>query len=263
MLDFIQFWLEIFKIPALILFIHLNIAFIVATLRKDNSVADIAWGLGFIVVTYTAFLTKGQVTLREILSLTMVTLWALRLATHIYLRGRGRDEDFRYKKWREQWGEKALVYSYFQVFILQGFLLLVIATPLLLIHSTSGRSFWISDLLGLIIWVVGFSFESLADWQLYKFKKDPDNKGKLLTTGLWKYSRHPNYFGEVLLWWGVFLLALAHPYGLVSIIGPLAITILILKVSGIPLLEKKMEGNAEFEEYKKKTSVFVPLPPKD
>ncbi len=262
MLEFIQFWFEIFEIPALFVFIHLNIAFIIATLRKDNSVADIAWGLGFIVATYAAFLTKGRVTLREVLSLTLVTLWGLRLAGHVYLRNRNRNEDFRYKKWREQWGDRALIYSYFQVFILQGFLLLIIATPLLLINSTAGASFGFLDLIGLLIWAVGFSFEALADWQLYKFKEDKANKGELLTSGLWKYSRHPNYFGEVVLWWGVFLLALAHPYGLVSIIGPLTITILILKVSGVPLLEKKMEGNAAFEAYKEKTSIFIPLPPK-
>ncbi len=262
MLEIIQFWFEIYKIPAIVLFIHMNIAFIVALIRKDNSVADIAWGLGFVVVTYTAFLTRGEVSSREILSLTMVTLWGLRLAGHIYLRNRGRSEDFRYKKWREQWGDKAFIFSYFQVFILQGILLLVIAAPLLLINSTSRQGWWFLDILGLTVWAVGFSFEALADWQLYHFKLDPANKGELLTDGVWKYSRHPNYFGEVTLWWGIFLLALSHPYGVVSIIGPLTITILILKVSGIPLLEKKMEGNAAFEDYKEKTSIFVPLPPK-
>jgi steroid 5-alpha reductase family enzyme len=112
------------------------------------------------------------------------------------------------------------------------------------------------------VWVIGFFFESVGDAQLSRFIKDPANKGKLMQSGLWKYTRHPNYFGEVTQWWGLWIIALSVSYGWLGIIGPLTITTLILKVSGIPLLEKSMEGNPEFQEYKKRTSVFFPLPPK-
>lgn len=243
-------------------FIHMNIAFIVATLRKDNSIADIAWGLGFIVAAYTAFLLQPRTTLHDYVSLAMVTLWGLRLAGQIYLRNRGKDEDFRYKKWREQWGDKAFIYSYLQVFILQGLLLLIIASPLLLIQSTSEAVFGGLDIIAVLIWSVGFAFEAVSDWQLYQFIQDKKNKGKLLTDGLWKYSRHPNYFGEVTQWWAIFLLAVGHPYSAFTIIGPLALTYLILEVSGIPLLEEKMEGKKGFKKYKKETSKFIPLPSK-
>ena len=258
----LEFWLQVYKIPALLVFVHMNIAFIVATLKRDNSVADIAWGLGFVVAGYTAFLLQPEVTVHDYISLTMVTLWGLRLAGQIYLRNRGKDEDFRYKEMREKWGDKALLYSYFKVFMLQGLLLLVIASPLLLIQSTSEATFGILDGLAVLIWSVGFAFEAISDWQLYNFTQDKKNKGKLLTTGLWRYSRHPNYFGEVTQWWAIFLLAIGHPYSGLAIIGPAVITYSILKVSGIPLLEEKMEGKKGFKKYKKETSIFIPRPPK-
>lgn len=240
----------------------MNIAFIVATLRKDNSIADIAWGLGFIVAAYTAFLLQPKTTPHDYVSLAMVTLWGLRLAGQIYLRNRGKEEDYRYKEMREKWGGKALLYSYFKVFMLQGLLLLIIASPLLLIQSTTEAAFGGLDIIAVIIWLVGFFFEAVSDWQLYQFIQDKKNKGKLLTEGLWKYSRHPNYFGEVTQWWAIFLLALGHPYSALTFVGPLTLTYLILKVSGIPLLEEKMEGKKGFKNYKEKTSIFIPLLPK-
>ena len=117
-------------------------------------------------------------------------------------------------------------------------------------------------IIGFIVWLIGFYFESVGDKQLANFIHNPENKGKLMTEGLWKYSRHPNYFGEVTQWWGIWIIALSVPYGWVAIIGPITITILILFVSGVPLLEKKYKGRSDFEAYKKRTSIFIPLPPK-
>lgn len=125
-----------------------------------------------------------------------------------------------------------------------------------------GGTLGIVDVLGLLMWGVGFFFEAVGDYQLRVFKNDPKNKGKIMTTGLWQYTRHPNYFGEVTMWWGIFLIATHVPFAWVSLVSPVVITILILGVSGIPMLEKKYEGNAQFEAYKRRTSAFFPLPPR-
>ena len=154
-------------------------------------------------------------------------------------------------------------YGFLQVFILQGFFLLIISTPVLIANTqnTQNESILLK-IIGVGIWIIGFFFESIGDRQLSVFIKNKSNQGKILTNGLWKYSRHPNYFGEITQWWGLWILTLSQSYGLIGVIGPLTITFLILKVSGIPLLEKKMEANPAFQAYKEKTSILIPLPPK-
>ena len=146
--------------------------------------------------------------------------------------------------------------------MLQGLFLYLIILPVLFINKSSFNGFQILDVIGFIVWVVGFYFESVGDYQLKKFISNPLNKGKLIDEGLWRYSRHPNYFGEVTQWWGIFIIALSLPLSFFTIIGPVTITILILFVSGVPLLEKKYAGRKDFEEYKKRTSIFFPLPPR-
>jgi len=236
--------------------------FLFSLLVKRNDVADIAWGLGFLLVTLAAYLPQGIFLDRGLLVALLVTIWASRLSLHIYLRNRGRAEDYRYQAWRKEWGRAFYIRSYFQVFVLQGFLLLIVSSPAVVASVYRGTNWGILDLLGLFVWTVGFLFESVGDWQLARFIKNLENKERLIQQGLWQYTRHPNYFGEVAQWWGIWLIALSTPYGWLSIIGPFAITILILKVSGIPLLEKKMAENPEFEAYKKKTSIFIPLLPR-
>jgi len=241
--------------------VYMLIWFIVSLALKRNDVADVAWGGGFIVAALAALVSWGAVTARAILVVTLVVIWGLRLSLHIGFRNRGKGEDARYRKWREEWGRYATLRSFFQIFILQGVLLLVISLPVIRAITAPDTPFTLMDLLGASGWLLGFLFEAVGDWQLLQFKKERANKGKVITTGLWRYSRHPNYFGEVTLWWGVFLLALAAPGGWMTIAGPVTITLLILGVSGIPMLEKKYEGNAEFDEYKRRTSAFFPLPP--
>jgi steroid 5-alpha reductase family enzyme len=192
----------------------------------------------------------------------LVTVWGVRLALHIGLRNLGKGEDARYRKWREEWGKHFVLRSFLQIYILQGILLLVISIPVIRVVTAPDSPLTLMDFLGTTVWLIGFLFEAISDWQLLQYKKDPANKGKVITTGLWRYSRHPNYFGEVTLWWGIYLIALTLPNGWMTIIGPITITVLILGVSGIPMLEKKYEGNAEFNEYKRRTSAFFPLPPK-
>jgi steroid 5-alpha reductase family enzyme len=192
----------------------------------------------------------------------LVVIWAARLSIHIYLRNRNKTEDYRYKAWRDAWGKWFFIRSYLQVFILQGFLLMCVAAPVVAIGIYPGKALGILEYIGLAVWVTGFSFEVIGDAQLAKFLKNPENKGKLMQSGLWAYTRHPNYFGEATMWWGIWIIALGTPYGLISIIGPLLITFLLLKVSGVPMLEAKMSAHPDFPEYKRRVSVFVPWFPK-
>jgi steroid 5-alpha reductase family enzyme len=243
-------------------FIYMLLWFCVSLALRRNDVADIAWGGGFIAAALAAAASRGAATPRALLVSALVIIWGLRLALHIGFRNRGKGEDARYRKWREEWGKNATLRSFFQIFILQGVLLLVIALPVIRVITAPDTPLTLMDLLGVAVWLVGFLCEVVGDWQLLQYKKDPVNKGKVITTGLWRYSRHPNYFGEVTLWWGLYLIALAAPGGWMTIIGPITITVLILGVSGIPMLEKKYDGNAEFDEYKRRTSAFFPWFPK-
>jgi len=236
--------------------------FIAAQIRGRNDIADVAWGLGFILVAAISLVAGDANSPRGLLVSGLVLIWGLRLAFHIHARNRGKGEDPRYRTWREEWGKWFVLRSFLQVFMLQGFLLLLVAVPIVFANTApAGPLGWL-DLLGLVIWLYGFGFEAVGDWQLLKFIRDPNNKGKLMTSGLWRYTRHPNYFGEVTLWWGIWLMTLALPGGWLTIVGPLTITFLILKVSGIPMLEKQYEDRADFQEYKRHTSAFFPLSPK-
>jgi steroid 5-alpha reductase family enzyme len=146
--------------------------------------------------------------------------------------------------------------------MLQGAVIFLVALPIQLVINTPGEPLGHLDRIGLLIWLFGFGFEAIGDWQLLQFKKDPENKGKIIQHGLWRYSRHPNYFGEAVLWWGIFLIALKAQYGILAIISPILIDFLLLKVSGIPMLEAKYEGNPDFESYKARTNAFFPWFPK-
>jgi steroid 5-alpha reductase family enzyme len=252
-----------FTVLAIVLFAFVNFWFVVSLIRKRNDVADVAWGLSFVLLTWVAFLYMATYEPRQVLVTLLVTLWGIRLAWHIYSRNTNKGEDYRYKAWRESWGKWFLLRSYLQVYILQGVFLYIIILPVLFIQRYGGPALNIYDLIGVFIWGIGFYFEAVGDSQLRAFIKDANNKGKILTTGLWRYTRHPNYFGEVTQWWGIWLIALSVPGSFWTIIGPITITYLIVFVSGIPMLEKRYEGNQEFENYKQKTSVFFPMKPKE
>lgn len=238
--------------------------FVVALVKKDNSVADIAWGLGFVLVAVATFIRRGSLFL-PLLVTGLVVVWGARLAVHIFLRNRGRGEDPRYGGWRRKWGRSFVWRSYLQVFLLQGFFLLVISSPVVLVNTDRNYPYKETDLqlaAGLLLWCAGFFFEAVGDAQLARFKRDPANKGKIMDRGLWRFTRHPNYFGESLMWWGIFLLALEVPYGWTTVVSPLLITFLLIRVSGVPLLEKRYAGNVEFQAYARRTSVFIPRFPK-
>jgi steroid 5-alpha reductase family enzyme len=243
-------------------FVYMTAVFLIALFRKDNSIVDIAWGPGFILVALVTLLLKPGHEARHVLISLLVAVWGIRLATHILMRNRGRGEDFRYAKWRKEWGRWFIPRSFLQVFMLQGIFMLLISLPVVVVNRSKERGLTILDALGAALWLVGFLFEAIGDQQLKTFKQKPESRGRIMTTGLWKYTRHPNYFGEAALWWGVFLVALAVPSGWAAIISPLTISFLLLKVSGIPMLEKRYQGNVEFAAYARRTSPFFPWFPK-
>lgn len=241
-----------------VLFVYMSLWFVVSILRKRNDVADVAWGLGFVLLAWTAYVLSGTHSARAMLVCILVSVWGVRLAWHIFKRNKGKTEDYRYLAWRKEWGAWFYPRSYFQVYLLQGVLLFLIITPVLLINKYDGGEFGLFDLFGVVVWLCGFYFEVVGDSQLARFIKEPANKGKLMQSGLWAYTRHPNYFGEVTQWWGLWIIALSVPYGFLGIIGPATITFLILKVSGIPMLERKMQEHPDFAAYSQRVNKFLP-----
>ncbi len=236
--------------------------FIAALIKKDNSIVDIGWGAGFILVAVLTFLLQEGWTLRHWLVTGLVSVWGARLAVHIGLRSRGRGEDKRYARWRREWGRWFIPRSFVQIFLLQGVLLMIIAYPIILINHSGRTGLTWLDAAGVLIWVAGFLFEAIGDYQLARFKSDPETKGGIMQSGLWKYTRHPNYFGESVMWWGIFIIALNAAYGWTAVISPVVITFLLLKVSGVSLLERDYSGSPEYLDYVRRTNAFIPWFPK-
>ncbi len=245
----------------LVLAVYVTLGFFVAIFLKRNDIADVMWGPGIFIAVLSAFVTLGG---GPYLTLIIVFLWALRISFHIGRRFISKnEEDFRYATWRQKW-KYFYLRSYAQVFLLQGFLMFLVASSLVFLKiyniEINQTMFWI----GTIISLFALTFEAVADRQLTNFLKQ--KTGGIMQTGLWKYSRHPNYFGEVTFWWGIFLVTTlsssAHIINPLFLISPITITFLILYISGIPMLEKKYDDNLEFQVYKSKTNAFFPWFPK-
>lgn len=243
---------------------YMTLVWLVSLRLRNASIVDSFWGPGFLVVALLGLALTGAPTWREFLIAGLVATWALRLAAHITIRNRGRGEDWRYRAWREKEPKSFWWRSYPKVFLLQGALLILVATPLLASATVPGpHALTIQDGAGIALWFLGFLFEVVGDEQLRRFKADPAHRGRVCDVGLWKYTRHPNYFGEATLWWGLFLIALSAPAAAWSVVGPIAITFLLLRVSGVRLLEKGLkETKPEYAEYVRRTSPFFPWPPK-
>ncbi len=242
-----------------------TIVWLISLLIKDASIADVFWGSGFVIVNWAYFYLSVDAPLaRHWLLNVLVTIWGLRLAGYIFWRNHGKPEDYRYRAWREEHGSRWWWRSYLQVFILQGFLLWMISLPLLAVHFNQSPAdlIWL-DYLALLIWGIGFYFESVGDWQLTSFKSNPANKGQLLTTGVWRYTRHPNYFGDAVQWWAFFLLAIVQISWFWTIVSPLLMTWLLLRVSGVAMLERNLsQTKPGYEVYVKTTNAFIPWFPK-
>jgi len=231
---------------------------------KNASIVDIFWGAGFVALAWLYFaLTPEGFLPRKLLLTALVTVWGLRLSLHIFRRNHGQPEDFRYQKWRRENGAAWWWKSFFQVFLLQGVLLWIISAPLLAAQQPAlPARLTILDVLGALVWLVGFFFEAAGDAQLARFKADPANKGRVLDTGVWRYTRHPNYFGDAAQWWGYFLIAAAAG-GWWAVFSPALMTFLLLRVSGVAMLEKTMSAKPGYREYMRRTSAFIPWFPKN
>jgi steroid 5-alpha reductase family enzyme len=236
--------------------------FLLSLRLGDNSIADIAYGPMVAIGVWAAALAHGSGHPRQWLLIAVVTVWGLRLAAHIWVRNRGRGEDPRYRAWRERWGRWVVLRSLLQIYVLQGTIVLVISAPVLLAVRQPGGPLGFLDAAGVLVWAVGLAFEAVGDAQLLRFVRDPSRRGLVLDTGLWRYTRHPNYFGEALLWWGPFLVALSTPDGVWALVSPLTIGALLLFVSGIPMLEARMARSPAFRAYQARTSAFVPWFPR-
>lgn len=221
------------------------------------SVIDIAWPLGFIVITLGSL--PENLHQKHFIVLLMVLVWGLRLATYLFFRNLKVGEDWRYAEWRRQWGNRVILVSYFKVYWLQTFLLLLVSLPLLLgLPTLASTPLQVIQFLGLALWLLGITIQTTADYQLAKHKALKSTK--ILTTGIWKYSRHPNYLGEFLVWWGILFFLWNEQMGLFLLmaLGPAFLSFLLLRVSGVPMLEKKWKNNAHYQEYCRKTPSFFP-----
>jgi steroid 5-alpha reductase family enzyme len=237
---------------------------LLSVVRKDASIVDIVWGLGFAVVAVVARIRGDGHSLRQTLLVICTVVWGLRLATYLGWRNHGKGEDYRYRAMRKKFGARFPLVSLVTVFALQGGLMWIVSLPTQVGQSRAGRDgldVWI--IVGLCAWAVGLSFETIGDLQLAKFKADPANKGLVMNRGLWAWTRHPNYFGDACVWWGIWLIAASLPAARWTFIGPALMTFLLVRVSGVALLERSIgRRRPGYDEYIASTSAFIPRPPK-
>jgi steroid 5-alpha reductase family enzyme len=257
-------FLEAYGTAALAILGLMTVLWVVSLMLRDSSIVDIFWGAGFAMSSCIYFvLSADGFSGRKWIISVLVTIWGLRLSLYILWRNWGKGEDFRYQKWREEALGKWWWKSFFRVFLLQGLLMWIISAPLLAAQAgaTPARVTAL-DIVAIAVWAIGFVFEAVGDLQLSRFKANPANRGKVLDSGVWRYTRHPNYFGDATQWWAYYLVAVAAG-GFWTIFGPVLMTLLLLRVSGVALLEKSLkETKPAYKEYVESTSAFVPWFPR-
>ena len=254
--------LSLFLQASLIILVCVTLLWFWSIAIKNVSIIDIFWGFGFVIVNGVYFLSVENPSTRHILVLILVSIWGIRLTGYLGWRNIGKGEDYRYQEFRQRYGpERYWWFSYFQVFLLQGGLTLIISLPLLSIYANS-RELNILDYVAIVVWIIGFMFEAGGDYQLAQFKKNPENKGKVLDTGFWKYTRHPNYFGDAAVWvaYALFCIASGSYW---QVIGTVIMIFFLLKVSGVALLEENLTvTKPQYKAYIEKTNAFFPWFPK-
>ena len=231
---------------------------------RDASIVDIAWGLGFVVVAWLAFVLGDGPMARRALVATLTTIWGLRLAAHMLRVRLGQGEDFRYREMRARYGRRFPLVSLVSVYLRQGLGIWAVSLPVQAAATLPGASGLTAlDVAGLTVWLAGMAFEVGGDHQLARFRADPANRGKVMERGLWRYTRHPNYFGDFCVWWGLFLIALAADGAWWAVAGPLTMTLILTKFFGVPLMERHLaETKPGYEEYARRTSAFFPCRPR-
>tara|TARA_Y100001954_G_scaffold85403_1_gene93604 strand:+ start:1517 stop:2314 length:798 start_codon:yes stop_codon:yes gene_type:complete len=241
--------------------IFMSVLWLVSVLITNASIVDCFWGICFLIATSVYIYPFDNIFYREGVLFILVVLWSLRLSIYLMIRNWGKGEDFRYQKFRQDFGEERYWwFSFFQVYLLQGVLSWIVSLPLMgAVYYTIDNTLNIFDYLGIVFWIIGFIYEAGADYQLSRFKSKTENKGKLLKIGFWKYTRHPNYFGNAMIWWGFGFFALAAS-AYICVIGSLIMTFLLVKVSGVALLERSMKKSKPgYDDYVKETSAFIPF----
>lgn len=240
------------------------LVWLLSLLLRDASIVDVFWGLGFVLIASTACVLGAGYAARRSLITLLTALWGVRLALHLLWRNRGQGEDYRYQAMRKHHGRKFAWVSLYTVFGLQAVLMWIVSLPIQMaqIAPYPAHLTWL-DALGAACWLVGFCFEALGDWQLGRFRADASNGGKVMDRGLWRYTRHPNYFGDALVWWGLFLIAANAPQNWWTVVGPLLMSFLLMRVSGVTLLERKLRHTRPaYQQYTERTNAFFPWFPR-
>jgi len=248
------FLMTIIIMGLLLLIFYLCSMVVIVQYKNDTSIANFTWGGGVMLVSLYTFFALSLFLPRQIIVTAIIAVWSTRLSIHLYKRYTGHDPRFLLWKWQ---GFKALVINIIWIFG-QAILIAIMSSPVAIVNISNVRGLTLIDTIGFFIWIFGFFFEMVSDHQLFVFMSNPSNKGKVMRYGLWHYSRHPNYFGEIVMWWGIYIIALSVPYGWTSIIAPVTITFLIIFITGIPWIEKTMERNSEYQKYKERTSMLIP-----
>jgi steroid 5-alpha reductase family enzyme len=230
---------------------------------KDSSIVDPFWGASYVLVAWVAWTVADDPGSRQTLLAALVTLWGARLTLYLSIRNLGKGEDYRYQAMRRRWGKRFPLVSLGTVFLLQAGLMWIVSLPVQVAMADPGDPGWLAWI-GIALYAVGLFFETVGDWQLARFKADPDNAGKVMDRGLWRYTRHPNYFGDFAVWWGLFLVAVTDTGMLWTIVGPILMSWLLLRVSGVAMLERTIgKRRPGYEEYARRTNAFFPGPPKE
>lgn len=236
---------------------YFTLFFIVGTIIKNNSIVDIGWGFGFVLTSWILFFVFGNYSLTSILVNSMISLWGLRLFYHILRRNLFEKEDFRYAAWRKAWGKWVIPRAFLQVFMLQGIFQYMIGSVSFYLN-TNDEPFQVVSIVGIVLWIIGYYYQVRGDKELKNHLASSETRGTLLKTGLWAQTRHPNYFGEAFMWWGIFVFGVLNNVPVYFIVSPLTITIILYFIS-TQLLERKMEEKEGWKDYASKTPMFFPF----
>jgi steroid 5-alpha reductase family enzyme len=254
---------ELFLPAAIAVLILMLSVWVLSLLLKNASIVDIVWGLGFVLIAWVSNVASDGSSAVGLAVALMVSVWGVRLAGYLWWRNHGKGEDFRYVAMRKHYGQRFPLISLITVFSLQGVLMLLVSLPVQLAQQSDDSSLNALSMVGVLVWIVGVLFESVGDVQLARFKARPENAGKVMDRGLWRFTRHPNYFGDACAWWGIAIVALQSNLGWLGLAGALVMNFLLVRVSGVPMLEKTMhQRRPDYVAYQNRTSGFIPRKPK-